>query len=101
MDYRRTRQSGNRTFWDKIWRDDSGNVVIWQFPSPFLFGWVILTCLSLIFSGTLSDAFGWAGTVSLIIWSLLEIFQGVNYFRRFLGVAILIYCIATIVNFIK
>ncbi len=101
MDYSRARRSGKRTLWDKIWRDDNGNVVIWQFPSPFLFGWVIFTCLSLILSGTISDVFSWIGTVSLIIWSLLEIFQGVNYFRRALGVLILLYCIASIVNLFK
>lgn len=101
MDYSGGRHRGQRSFWDKIWRDKTGQVVIWQFPNAPLFGWVILTCLSLIFSGTLADMFGWAGTVSLIIWSLLEIFQGVNYFRRAFGAVILIYCIATIINLVR
>lgn len=85
--------------WDKIWRDDEGNVVIWQMPNIWLIGWAVLTFASLLFSkGLISNILTWAGEASLIIWCLLEIFKGVNYFRRFLGLAVLVYAIITLLR---
>jgi hypothetical protein len=84
--------------WDKIWKDKHGDVVIWQTPNAFLIGWAVLTVLCLFTSGKLSDYFGWAGDISLVIWSLLEIFKGVNYFRRILGVIVLAFAIASFIK---
>lgn len=78
-----------RSLWDRIWKNDSGDVVIWQFPNAALIAWAILTTLSLFFNGRLADIFSWTGSVALIIWALLELFKGTNYFRRALGLVIL------------
>jgi hypothetical protein len=73
--------------WDRIWRDKRGKVVIWQMPNAFLIGWAVLTMASLIVSGKVADVLAWAAIAALAAWALLEIVKGVNYFRRFLGIA--------------
>jgi hypothetical protein len=86
--------------WNKVWReqDGRGGVVIWQNPNPFLIAWAILTVISLLFGGTLSDIISWAAHAALIIWALLEIFKGVNYFRRGLGVVVLLFAIMSLMQ---
>lgn len=84
--------------WDKFWKDKHGDVVIWQMPNPFLIGWAVLTILCLVTGGKTSDVFGGLGDVSLVIWSFLEIFKGVNYFRRLLGVIVLIFAVASFIR---
>lgn len=85
-----------RDIWDKIWRDKNGRIVIWQTPNAPLIAWVALTFLSLLVNGRMADAFYWLGSAALIIWSLLELFKGVNYFRRALGLLILVMALASI-----
>lgn len=85
--------------WDKFWRDKHGNVVIWQMPNIWLIGWAVLTFISLLFSkGAIASALTWAGEASLIVWCLMEIFKGVNYFRRTLGLVVLFYAIMTLIR---
>lgn len=84
--------------WDKTWRDRRGNVVIWQMPNAYLIAWAVLTVISLIFSGRVSDLISWMASAALIIWSLLEIFKGMNYFRRALGLLVLIYAVASLIK---
>ena len=87
-----------RSLWDKFWKDKRGDVVVWQFPNALLLAWVITTIISLLFNGTISNVFLWIAEASLILWSLLEIFKGVNYFRRLLGLVVLACAIATIIQ---
>jgi hypothetical protein len=86
--------------WDKIWRDKGGRgkVVIWQTPNAFLIAWAVLTVLSLLFRGRTSDYISWAAHASLIIWSLWELFKGANYFRRILGLVVLIFAIMSLLQ---
>ncbi len=35
------------------------------------------------------------GGIAIIIWSIMEIYSGVNYFRRLLGVCVLMLIIAS------
>lgn len=84
--------------WDRFWKDDEGKVVIWQWPNIPLYAWAGLTFVSLLFSGKFSDILSVAGTIALIYWSLLEMFKGVNYFRRLLGLLILIFAVKTLIN---
>ncbi len=90
MEQQRSRQA-ERSLWDKIWKDGQGNVVIWQFPNLWLIGWAVLDVASLFMANksTASDILSWLSSGALIIWSLLEILTGVNYFRRGLGVVVL------------
>lgn len=86
-----------RDLWDKIWRDKHGKVVIYQNPNWALIGWAVVTFVSLIVPrGTAQEVLLHISQGLLAIWSLLEIFKGVNYFRRALGVLILAITIAGI-----
>jgi hypothetical protein len=89
-----------QSLWDKFWKNRRGQIVIWQRPNIFLISWAALTFISLfvVSRGQLSDIFARAGGAILIIWSLLEMFKGVNYFRRLLGLAVLLFAIATLVK---
>jgi hypothetical protein len=80
-----------RDFWTKFWRDRQGRIVIFQLPNIWLIAWVILTCISLLApSHSTANTFWWLSSAALAIWALLEIGRGVNYFRRLLGLLILI-----------
>jgi hypothetical protein len=52
----------------------------------------------LVGSGRLADTFSWLASASLISWSLLEIFKGSNYFRRALGLLILVYAVMALIK---
>ncbi len=93
------RRRGEQGLWDRIWKDPDGKVVIWEMPNLPLIVWAVFTGLSVILSkGTLADVCSWIGSAALIIWSLLEIFRGVNYFRRALGLLVLIFAIASLIK---
>ncbi|HEY5442243.1 MAG TPA: hypothetical protein VIJ68_01755 [Candidatus Saccharimonadales bacterium] len=86
-----------RSLWDKIWRTRAGDIVIFQMPNIWLIIWVVLTCISLLASShNMANTFWWLSSAVLAIWALLEIFKGVNYFRRALGVFILLLTIGTL-----
>jgi hypothetical protein len=86
------------SWWNKIWKDKQGHIVIWQFPNIWLIAWAVLTVLSLFFNGHVADVFSWAGSAALIIWALLELFKGANYFRRALGLVVLIAAIMSLIK---
>jgi hypothetical protein len=84
-----------RDLWDKIWKDRHGEVVIMETPNRWIVAWVILVSMSLLSSSkTLQEVFWWLSIVALVIWSYFEVTQGVNYFRRSLGVVGLVMVIA-------
>ncbi|WP_201320312.1 hypothetical protein [Pseudanabaena sp. lw0831] len=79
------------TLLDKIFRDREGKVVLAQMPNLPLIVWIVASLLRLVFTtgkvniGLEAIAFG-----SLFTWAWEELFQGVNYFRRALGLLVLI-----------
>ena len=84
------------TLFDKIFCDREGKVVLAQMPNlPFIV-WVVTSLLRLVFTtgkiniGLEAIAFG-----SLFTWAWEELFQGVNYFRRALGLLVLVGLIAS------
>lgn len=86
----------NNTSLDKIFRDDKGEFVIVQPPNLPIIIWSTASILKLVFpKGDLNTGLDFVATASLTIWSFLEIFQGVNYFRKGLGVVVLIGLIAS------
>lgn len=82
------------TVFDRTFRDSQGTVVIAQPPNPPLWTWLIATLLKLVAppgviqSGLEAIAFG-----ALFTWAWLELFDGVNYFRRALGAIVLLFII--------
>jgi hypothetical protein len=84
------------TLFDKTFRDNEGNIVIAQPPNlPLLVG-IIATVLSLIVkSGNIHIGLEAVAFGSLFTWAWQELFEGVNYFRRALGLLVLIAVIAS------
>jgi hypothetical protein len=83
--------------WDKIWKDKHGKVVIFQMPNILLVGWAVLTIISLFVPrGQAQETFWWLSVATLGVWSLLEIWKGVNYFRKALGLVVLFMVVASI-----
>ncbi|MEH2326228.1 MAG: hypothetical protein V7K32_22245 [Nostoc sp.] len=79
------------TLVDKTFRDNEGNIVIAQMPNLPLIVWIVTSLLTLIFtSGKINTLLDLVAYGSLFTWAWLELFQGVNYFRRALGLAVLI-----------
>ena len=84
--------------WDKIWKDDQGHVVIWQMPNYWLIGWAVATFVSLFFNGSVANVLSVIASIFLIVWAGLEVSRGVNYFRRSLGLVILIFSILSLIR---
>ncbi len=88
----------DQSLWDQIWKDKTGKVVIWQMPNLWLIAWSALTSLSILNNGRVADFFSGFAAAALIIWALQEILQGVNYFRRILGIVVLIFPIMLLIK---
>jgi hypothetical protein len=95
----RQRVQTNQDLWDRIWRDRTGRVVIYQNPNPVLIAWVVLTIASIVTNGMLSNVLWYVALALLAIWALLEIFKGVNYFRRAIGVIVVLLIVAALFKF--
>jgi len=90
--------SRERSLWDKIWKDATDSVVIVQMPNVWIILWVIFDAISLfVSSARVAEVTSWIASASLAVWALLEIFKGANYFRRALGIVILVFVIMTVV----
>ena len=80
-----------RSFSEKFWHDKHGNFVVWQNPNVFLWVWFVTAVISFFMqTNSLEKIIGGIGLVSIIIWALLELFRGVDYFRRTLGLCVLL-----------
>jgi hypothetical protein len=79
------------TRFDKIFNDDRGNLVIIQPPNLPILVWGATTLLKFVFtSGNIYLVLDTISFGSLFTWAWLELFDGVNYFRRALGFVVLI-----------
>ncbi|KAF3890119.1 MULTISPECIES: hypothetical protein [Nostocales] len=86
----------NNTFFDKFFRDSNGEIVIAQMPNLPLIVWISASLLKLIFpTGGINIGLDLVAFGSLFTWAWLELFQGVNYFRRTLGFVVLMGVIAS------
>ena len=92
-------KTDDRSLWNRFWRDKRGHVVIWQTPNIWLILWFIFEAISLfVASHGVEIASWWLATVALGVWSLYEVFQGVNYLRRLLGLFIAAMTLLTVFN---
>lgn len=80
-----------------FFKDNDGRVVIYQRPNIFIYGWVATKLLSLVFSSAeINKLISYSGKAILICWAILELLDGVNYFRRLLGFTVFISAIYSI-----
>ncbi|MDB9525551.1 hypothetical protein PN498_06095 [Oscillatoria sp. CS-180] len=88
------------TLFDRAFKDNEGNLTIAQKPNPPLLVWLSATLLSLLpVTGNLQILFETISFGALFTWAWMELFQGVNYFRRFLGLTVLVIAIASKLNY--
>jgi hypothetical protein len=74
-----------------FFKDQENHWAVWQWPNIPLYGWIVCELLAFIVKQhqlhaglvQLSRAF-------LFTWSYLEIKEGINYFRRLLGIVVMI-----------
>ena len=79
------------SLFDKIFRDSDGQIAIVQIPNLPILVWVGAVLLKLFF--TSGQTYLLLDTIAfgvLFTWAWEELFQGVNYFRRGLGLLVLI-----------
>ena len=79
------------SLFDKTFRDSDGQIAIAQMPNLPILVWVGAVLLKLVF--TSGQTYLLLDTISfgtLFTWAWEELFQGVNYFRRGLGLLVLI-----------
>lgn len=85
--------------WDKFWKDKHGRVVVWQSPNAALWTWFISMLLSNVLPyGQLNFVVELVSFGSLFTWAWLEIADGANYFRRTLGVIVMLATILSRLN---
>ncbi|HVV25826.1 MAG TPA: hypothetical protein VHC21_02240 [Candidatus Saccharimonadales bacterium] len=89
--------AGQNGLWDKIWRNRQGEITIWQTPNVWIIAWAVLDVVAIFAPSKSMASVAWAiGSGALVIWALLEIFRGANYFRRALGLLVLLVAVGSI-----
>lgn len=84
------------TLFDRTFRDSEGNIVIAQPPNLPLTVWLVASLLRLIITtGKINLGLELVAFGTLFTWAWEELFQGVNYFRRALGLIVLVGLIAS------
>ena len=79
------------TLFDKVFRDSDGNIVIAQPPNPPIIVWGVASLLQLFFTqGDVNTGLEVLAFGCIFTWGWQELFSGVNYFRRGLGLIVLI-----------
>jgi hypothetical protein len=83
------------TLFDRVFRDSEGNIVIAQPPNLPLIVGIVASLLKLLFTtGQIYLVLDIVAFGALFTWAWEELFQGVNYFRRALGLIALVGLIA-------
>lgn len=79
------------TWINRIFRDSEGNIVIAQMPNlPILVGLTASFLQFVLPSGNIQTTFSLIAYGALFTWAWQELFAGVNYFRRSLGLISLV-----------
>jgi hypothetical protein len=83
------------TFFNQVFCDRNGKIVMAQMPNLPIIVWAVASLLKMIFStGKINTGLDFIAFGSLFTWAWRELFQGVNYFRRTLGLIVLIGLVA-------
>ena len=65
--------------------------MVWQRPNFLLWIWIAAFIISIILSdGAFERFIGLLGLLAILIWAVLELGWGVNYFRRLVGLGVLL-----------
>lgn len=84
------------TLFDRFFRDDKGDIVIFQPPNlPILTSFAATALYLFSTNSVLEHLFGAIAFGTFFTWAWMELLQGVNYFRRTLGLLGLLGAIAS------
>ncbi|MEO0374222.1 MAG: hypothetical protein AAF329_06235 [Cyanobacteria bacterium P01_A01_bin.17] len=87
------------SIFDTLFRDSQGEIVIAQPPNATLSVWIGASLLKLaVTEGPGHAALETVAFSAIIIWSIQELYDGVNYFRRGLGLLVLVSVLASKVD---
>lgn len=89
-------QTGNgpslRARWERLSRlEGPPGFIIWQFPNPPLILALVALPVGWLTSGTVHSVARALFVIGFAVFAWLELFQGVNWFRRLIGAGALIY----------
>jgi len=74
-----------------FWEDKNGKFVVWQRPNILLATWFLALALSIVLPDNAASRFiSMISGFAILIWAVLELIWGVNYFRRLLGLCVLL-----------
>jgi hypothetical protein len=74
----------------RLFHDRNGQFVVMQRPNALLWIWIGCAIVTrLLHERPVSQFTGTVGSICLVMWAMLEVLQGVNLFRRLLGVVVL------------
>lgn len=78
-------------WYQKFWRNSNGEIVIFQPPNLPIIVWAVFNVIGrIVTDGFIHHAATAISFAGLIIWAMLELLSGDTYFRRLLGLMILI-----------
>jgi hypothetical protein len=84
---------------NKFIQDKNNKVVLFQPPNIPIIGWFVFIVISLLIpSGPIQAGFANISQAFLFLWAYLEITDGASYFRRFLGVVVILLVIKSYFN---
>lgn len=80
------------TFSDRFWLDKEGNLSILQKPNIALTAWIASVFIQILLGvgNPISEVAKAIGSACIAIWAIMEVYSGVSYFRKLLGVFVLI-----------
>ena len=79
----------------KFFETDDGERVIAQRPNPPIIAAFGLWALARVSSGDISDVLSVISAFFFIAWGLMEVFWGVNYWRKSLGAVVIVITLIT------
>lgn len=77
-----------------LFQDKDGKVVIFQRANIPLIVWLMSMIIARLTHGQTREHFQTLSFIAIITWALMEIFWGVNYFRRIIGLLVLLVVLA-------
>ncbi len=80
-----------KSWFDRLFKDKHGKVVVTQSPNAPIIGWAMCAILvRFLADGSLKNGIGWLGAAFLFTWAYLEISDGSTLARRLLGVIVML-----------
>lgn len=90
-----------RAIYKKLFFDKNDRFVVAQFPNVPIIVWAVTVVLNKVIEHQAASGIIFViGTISLTVWALLELYSGVNVFRKILGWVVLFYVVYSVLRLI-